>query len=180
MTGGEPEQLTNDPADEFAPDLSPDGRSVTYHSWRNGTRDIEVKPLNGGPIELVTATPEQESYPRWSPDGRSIAYYNQVTPSLCTSPTETGTGDGRLPPCFGRGRTTILVARRPHHRRHRCRIRPGSRPHRDGAARWRQPPPGVRARAPGAARRQRGVESRRTHPLLQDSRFPRAVPSSGA
>ena len=48
--GGEPEQLTNDPADEFAPDLSPDGGAIAYHSWRRGTRDIEVKPLDGGPI----------------------------------------------------------------------------------------------------------------------------------
>ena len=80
LTGGQPEQLTSDPADEFAPDLSPDGRAVAYHSWRSGTRDIEVKPLDGGPIEHVTATAAQESYPLWSPDGRAIEFYNQVTP----------------------------------------------------------------------------------------------------
>jgi serine/threonine-protein kinase len=78
--GGQPEQLTNDPADEFAPDLSPDGRSVAYHSWRTGTRDIEVKPLDGGPVQRVTATPAQESYPVWSPDGRSLLFYDQVRP----------------------------------------------------------------------------------------------------
>jgi eukaryotic-like serine/threonine-protein kinase len=80
VNGGPAEQLTDDPADEFAPDLSPDGRAITYHSWRTGTRDIEVKPLDGGPVERVTATPAQESYPRWSPDGRAIAFINQVTP----------------------------------------------------------------------------------------------------
>ncbi|HXM39044.1 MAG TPA: protein kinase [Gemmatimonadales bacterium] len=80
VNGGEPEQLTNDPADEFAPDLSPDGRAVAYHSWRTGTRDIEVKPLDGGPVERVTATPAQESYPVWSPDGMAIAFYDQVRP----------------------------------------------------------------------------------------------------
>jgi len=78
--GGEPEQLTNDPADEFAPDLSPDGRAVAYHSWRTGTRDIEVKPLDGGPIERVTATADQESYPVWSPDGQAILFYDQIVP----------------------------------------------------------------------------------------------------
>jgi Tol biopolymer transport system component len=78
--GGAPEQLTNDPADEFCPDLSPDGRAVAYHSWRLGTRDIEVKPLDGGPIEYVTATPAQESYPLWSPDGQTILFYDQVAP----------------------------------------------------------------------------------------------------
>ena len=80
LGGGPAEQLTDDPADEFAADLSPDGRAITYHSWRTGTRDIEVKPLDGGPVERVTATPAQESYPRWAPDGRAIAFFNQVLP----------------------------------------------------------------------------------------------------
>jgi Tol biopolymer transport system component len=80
VSGGQPEQLTSDPADEFAPDLSPDGRAITYHSWRTGTRDIETKPLDGGPVVRVTDTPAQESFPVWSPDGRAILFYNQVTP----------------------------------------------------------------------------------------------------
>ena len=77
VSGGQPEQLTNDPADEFAPDLSPDGRAIAYHSWRTGTRDIQIKPLDGGPVERVTDTPAQESYPVWSPDGRAIMFRNQ-------------------------------------------------------------------------------------------------------
>jgi eukaryotic-like serine/threonine-protein kinase len=80
VSGGQPEQLTTDPADEFAPDLSPDGRAITYHSWRTGTRDIEVKPLDGGPIERVTDTPAHEGYPVWSPDGRAILFCDQVAP----------------------------------------------------------------------------------------------------
>jgi serine/threonine-protein kinase len=79
-SGGQPEQLTTDPADEFAPDLSPDGRSIAYHSWRTGTRDIEIKPLDGGPVERVTNTPAQESYPVWSPDGKAILFYDQIAP----------------------------------------------------------------------------------------------------
>ena len=81
LGGGPPEQLTSEPADEFAPDLSPDGRAIAYHSWRNGTRDIEVKPLDGGPVERVTDTPAQESYPLWSPDGLTLAFYDQTHPA---------------------------------------------------------------------------------------------------
>ena len=77
---GSPEQLTNDPADEFAGDLSPDGSAIAYHSWRTGTRDIEVKPLNGGPVERVTDTPAQESYPVWSPDGGAVVFFDQMRP----------------------------------------------------------------------------------------------------
>jgi Tol biopolymer transport system component len=77
-----PEQLTSDSAEEFAPDLSPDGKFLVYHSWRSGTRDVEVKPLDGGPIEQITNTPASESYPRWSPDGTSLLYYDQNSRSL--------------------------------------------------------------------------------------------------
>ena len=75
--GGEPEQLTNEAFDTFAPAISPDGNLLAYHSFRTGTRDIEVKPLNGGTTELVTNTPAQESYPVWSPDGASIVFWVQ-------------------------------------------------------------------------------------------------------
>ncbi len=78
--GGEIEQLTSDPADEFAPDLSPNGRWVAYHSWRSGTRDIEIKAIDGDTIEVVTATSAQESYPEWSPDGNAILFYDQTRP----------------------------------------------------------------------------------------------------
>ncbi|HEX5576309.1 MAG TPA: hypothetical protein VFX42_10580, partial [Gemmatimonadales bacterium] len=82
VSGGQPEQLTSDPADEFAPDLSPDGRAIVYHSWRTGTRDIEIKPLDGRPVERVTDTPVQESYPIWSPDGRGILFLEQNQAAL--------------------------------------------------------------------------------------------------
>ena len=77
-TGGGPvERLTTDPADDFAPDLSPDGALLAYHSWRSGTRDIYVKPLEGGPLQTVTSSPAHESYPIWSPDGQAIAFVTQ-------------------------------------------------------------------------------------------------------
>jgi Tol biopolymer transport system component len=76
-SGGQVEQLTNEPFDEFAPDLSPDGSEVAYHSFRTGTRDIEVKRLDGAPAQRVTDTPRQESYPVWAPNGRAIAFLDQ-------------------------------------------------------------------------------------------------------
>jgi len=75
--GGPPERLTTDPADDFAGDLSPDGRELAYHSWRAGSRDVYIKSLSGGNLHTVTATPAQESYPIWSPDGTAIAFISQ-------------------------------------------------------------------------------------------------------
>jgi Tol biopolymer transport system component len=77
-SGGESEQLTNESFDSFAPDLSPDNTLVAYHSFRTGTRDIEVKPLNGGPVEMVTSSKGQESYPFWSPDGKRLSFTDQT------------------------------------------------------------------------------------------------------
>jgi dipeptidyl aminopeptidase/acylaminoacyl peptidase len=77
LAGGPAERLTTDPADDFAPDLSPDGREVAYHSWRSGSRDIFIKTLDGGPLTQLTATASQESYPIWSPDGRALAFHDQ-------------------------------------------------------------------------------------------------------
>jgi TolB protein len=78
IAGGAVERLTTDPAAEFAPDLSPDGREVAFHSFRSGSRDIFVKPIDGGASQQVTTSAGQESYPRWSPDGRAIVYFDQA------------------------------------------------------------------------------------------------------
>jgi len=75
--GSGPEALLSDSVDEFAPDLSPDGTTIVFHSFRSGTRDIETKALNGGPVQQVTNTPAQESYPKWSPDGNAILFSDQ-------------------------------------------------------------------------------------------------------
>jgi Tol biopolymer transport system component len=78
--GGEPEQLTTDPADDFAPSPSPDGREVAFHSWRGGSRDIYVMRLDGGGIQRVTDTPLQEALARWTPDGKGIVFTSLAPP----------------------------------------------------------------------------------------------------
>jgi Tol biopolymer transport system component len=79
ITGGEPEQLTSDPSDDFAPSASPDGKEVVFHSWRSGNRDIYVMRLDGGGVQQVTHSPRQEAVPEWSPDGRAITYGDLAT-----------------------------------------------------------------------------------------------------
>jgi eukaryotic-like serine/threonine-protein kinase len=72
--GGEPERLTSDPADDFAPALSPDGTEIAFHSFRSGTRDIFVQSIAGSQAQAVVATAAQEGSPVWSPDGNALAY----------------------------------------------------------------------------------------------------------
>jgi TolB protein len=69
-----PERLTTDSSDDFFPMPSPDNREVAFHSWRGGSRDIWVLPLDGGPIQRVTSSPAQEALAAWAPDGNRLAY----------------------------------------------------------------------------------------------------------
>ncbi len=73
--GGEVERLTTDPSGDFSPHLSPGPREeVAFQSWRRGTRDLFVMPLDGGPLQTAAASPRQEMLPRWSPDGSAIVH----------------------------------------------------------------------------------------------------------
>ena len=40
LDGGEPQRLTADSADDYAPTFSPDGREIAFYSNRHGTRDV--------------------------------------------------------------------------------------------------------------------------------------------
>jgi dipeptidyl aminopeptidase/acylaminoacyl peptidase len=87
LSGGEPEQLTTNPRDDFYPNVSPDGRFVAFHSVReNGRRAIVVIPSGGGPEQIVHAGSGEDRLATWSHDGRRIAF--AVTEA---SPAENGT-----------------------------------------------------------------------------------------
>jgi len=79
LAGGEPEQLTTDPQDDFSPAWSPDGKEIAFHSFRNGNRDIFIMPAAGGLAVPVIATPAQERGPDWSPDGQQLVFTSNQT-----------------------------------------------------------------------------------------------------
>jgi serine/threonine-protein kinase len=80
LAGGDREQLTTDPSDDFSPRQSPDGREVLFHSWRGGSRDLYITRLDGSGVQQVTHTPAQEALGQWSPDGKSISYSDLSPP----------------------------------------------------------------------------------------------------
>ncbi len=76
LDGGSLTPLTTDPADDYAPDLSPDGAELAFFSLRDGFRRAFVKPVNGGQevqISVDSLHPIARR-PVWSPDGLSLIF----------------------------------------------------------------------------------------------------------
>ena len=72
--GGNRENLTNHPVDDWEPDWSPDGTKIAFVSRRSGGYQICVMDADGeNQIELTDGT-ETKADPDWSPDGRKIAF----------------------------------------------------------------------------------------------------------
>jgi serine/threonine protein kinase len=86
LAGGQPEQITTDPANDFAPAVSPDGREVAFHSTRNGAgnRDVFVMPSGGGPAVQVSTSPGDDRLPTWSPDGTALTWRDNFAPDSGT------------------------------------------------------------------------------------------------
>ncbi|MEO8025583.1 MAG: hypothetical protein ABI823_03890 [Bryobacteraceae bacterium] len=72
LPGGDPRQLTTDQADDYDPDLSPDGRLVAYQSDRNKP-GIYLRSTGESEVEKLVAP--RGNRPRFSPDGRYLAYW---------------------------------------------------------------------------------------------------------
>jgi Tol biopolymer transport system component/predicted Ser/Thr protein kinase len=77
--GGEPEQLTSDPSDEFLPAWSPDGKEIAFYYWKKGNRDLTLMMADGSKLQQLTDDPASESYPDWSPDGLRLAFTSEKT-----------------------------------------------------------------------------------------------------
>jgi len=67
-------QLTNDPANDVMPAISPDGQHIAFASDRTGNWDIYVMPITGGRAVQVTSDATDELHPSWSPDGKSLVF----------------------------------------------------------------------------------------------------------
>jgi eukaryotic-like serine/threonine-protein kinase len=75
LGNAEPQQVTRDPANEFANDWSPSGDQILFHAIRGETRrDVLAVTADGTRLQTVVATPAEEQHGSWSPDGHRIAF----------------------------------------------------------------------------------------------------------
>ena len=81
LSRGTNTRLTFDPADEFNPTWSPDGKQIAFTSTSSHHRDIYVMDAHGTRApELLLESPEQKNVEQWSPDGKYLVYNTNSTP----------------------------------------------------------------------------------------------------
>jgi tricorn protease len=78
--GSHPVQLTSNPAAEFAPHFSPDGKWIAFSANYDNNTDVYVIPVEGGQPRRLTWHPAADIVTGWSPDGKRLAYrpYNMA------------------------------------------------------------------------------------------------------
>lgn len=77
LPAGSPVRLTDDPADEFDPDLSPDGTRIAYRmaSGSGNEADIWIMNVDGTGKRNLTRDASLSNWaPAWSPDGARICF----------------------------------------------------------------------------------------------------------
>jgi serine/threonine-protein kinase len=72
--GGEARRITRNSGNDMSPDLSPDGRQITFHSIRGVIRDVYVINADGSGEQQLTHSTVHLFNPAFSPDMLHIAY----------------------------------------------------------------------------------------------------------
>jgi serine/threonine protein kinase/dipeptidyl aminopeptidase/acylaminoacyl peptidase len=71
-------QVTSEPGLELFPNISPDGRSITYSSAVTGNWDIFTLRIGGAkPVNLTADSPSDDTEPALSPSGDLIAFRSE-------------------------------------------------------------------------------------------------------
>jgi Tol biopolymer transport system component len=77
---------------------TPDGRRLTFRSWKTGTMTMWWMPADrSGPAELLTNVGSMQSPESWSPDGRTLAFTQMDDPESGSDVYVLPVGDHQKP-----------------------------------------------------------------------------------
>ena len=74
--GGDPVNLTGNPADDLLPAWSPDGKKIAFHSDRDGTPQIYLMDANGSNVQRLSGGSGVDVPAGWSPDAKQLLFYS--------------------------------------------------------------------------------------------------------
>jgi dipeptidyl aminopeptidase/acylaminoacyl peptidase len=77
LSSGQTTQLTDSPASDVDPALSPDGNWIVFASDRSGNYDLYLMRVGGSGLRQLTTTPGDERQPRWL-DATRVVYAAKV------------------------------------------------------------------------------------------------------
>ena len=66
--------LTDNDAEDWHPEVSPDGKKIAFMSNRDGNHEIYVMNIDGSNQKRLTNNNFDDWYPSWSPDGSQIIF----------------------------------------------------------------------------------------------------------
>jgi dipeptidyl aminopeptidase/acylaminoacyl peptidase len=73
---GENLRLTSNPASDYDPAWSPDGRRMVFVSGRGGSDDLWLMEMSVQGEQQLTYYGGFDKHPSWSPDGRQIVFWS--------------------------------------------------------------------------------------------------------